>query len=305
MDVTATRLEFAPPPSPGSVRALGLAVIAHALLLAALTWGVKWKNETTLMTAEAELWSAVPQQAAPRLVEAPPPIAEPRKPAPARVVAPEPPKKAAPELPDANIVLERDKRRLAQEKLEKDTLDRAKLEKQKLEKQAAEKQAVDKQVIAKQAELDKKLVEDKKKADLAAKRSKEALAAQEETKNLETQRQENIKRMAGLAGATGAPDATGAALKSTGPSSGYGALIQARVRPNIVFTEDMAGNPTARIEVRASPDGTITSSKLLKSSGVPAWDEAVLRAIDKTVTLPRDVDGRVPPLLDIGFRPRN
>lgn len=296
MEATATRLEFAPPASPGSVRALGLAVLAHALLLAALTWGVRWKNEPTVITADAELWSAVPQQAAPRLIEVPAPVAVPRVPVPARQA--EPPRKTAPEVPDANIVLERDKRRLAQEKLEKEKLLAAQ-KTAKLEKQAEEKQQADKR------ELDKKQADDKKKTELAAKRSKEALAAQEDAKNLEAQRQENIKRMAGLAGATGAADASGTALKSSGPSSGYGALIQARVRPNIVFTEEMAGNPTARIEVRASPDGTIISSKLLKSSGVPTWDEAVLRAIDKTVILPRDVDGRVPPLLDIGFRPKN
>ncbi|MCZ8074759.1 MAG: protein TolA, partial [Paucibacter sp.] len=32
--------------------------------------------------------------------------------------------------------------------------------------------------------------------------------------------------------------------------------------------------------------------------------KAVLRAIDKTETLPRDTDGRVPPVLVISFQPR-
>jgi colicin import membrane protein len=31
----------------------------------------------------------------------------------------------------------------------------------------------------------------------------------------------------------------------------------------------------------------------------------VLRAIDRTDTLPRDTDGRVPPTLVISFRPRD
>ena len=34
-----------------------------------------------------------------------------------------------------------------------------------------------------------------------------------------------------------------------------------------------------------------------------AWDDAVLRAIDKTEVLPRDVDGRVPSSMTIDFRP--
>ena len=316
MDATASRLEFTPPPSVGSLRALGLAVIAHALLLAGLTWGVRWKNEPVLVTAEAELWSAVPQQAAPRLVEAPvqaTPPAPPPTPAPARVVAPERPRQVAPGVPDANIVLERDKRRLAQEKLDKEKLVKEKLAREKLadEKQLQaqkaaklDKLAAEKKRLDDKRELDKKQTEDKKKTELALKRM-EALEAQEDAKKLDAQRQENIKRMAGLAGASGLPDDKGAALKSSGPSSGYGARIQARVKPNIVFTEDVAGNPTATVQVHALPDGTITSRKLLKSSGVPAWDEAVLRAIDKTEILPRDVDGRVPTPLNIEFRPKN
>lgn len=294
---TSHRLEFAPPTAPGSLRALGLAIIAHALLLAALTWGVRWKNEPVLLTAEAELWSAVPQQAAPRLEEAPVTSAPAPTPS-ARPAAPEPARQAAPEVPDARIVLEREKRRLAQEKLAEEKL----LQTQKttqLEKIAAEKKRQqDKR------ELEKKLAEDKKQTELALKR-KEAVAAQEDAKRLEAQRQENIKRMAGLAGASGSPDATGTALKSSGPSSGYGGRIRARIKPNIVFTEDISGNPTAEVEVRTSPDGTITSRKLLKASGLPAWDEAVLKAIDKTETLPRDVDGRVPPSLVISFRPKD
>ena len=35
---------------------------------------------------------------------------------------------------------------------------------------------------------------------------------------------------------------------------------------------------------------------------MPAYDEAVLRAIDKTEVLPRDVDGRVPSALLLVFR---
>ena len=67
----------------------------------------------------------------------------------------------------------------------------------------------------------------------------------------------------------------------------------------------VAGNPRAEVEVRAAPDGTITSTRLVQSSGNKAWDDAVLRALQKTETLPRDVDGRVPATLEIGFRPRD
>lgn len=77
------------------------------------------------------------------------------------------------------------------------------------------------------------------------------------------------------------------------------------MRPNITFTDDAPGNPRAEVEVRAAPDGTIVGKRLVKSSGNPAWDDAVLKAIDKTESLPKDIDGRVPSSLIIGFRPRD
>jgi len=55
--------------------------------------------------------------------------------------------------------------------------------------------------------------------------------------------------------------------------------------------------------VRAGPSGSILSRRLVRSSGNKEWDEAVLRAIDRTATLPRDVDGRVPGVILMAFRP--
>ena len=57
--------------------------------------------------------------------------------------------------------------------------------------------------------------------------------------------------------------------------------------------------------LRADADGKILSRRLVKSSGNPTWDQAVLRAIDRTGTLPRDTDGRVPSALIIGLRPQD
>lgn len=284
MNAAADRLEFTPPPSPGLTRALGLAVLAHALLLAALTWGVSWKRDTEIPAVEAELWSSVPQQAAPKLVEVPPEPEPEVKPAP-------PPPKVDPGPSAAEIALAREKERKLKEKLAQEQREKEKLALEK--KRQQEKQA-----------QDKKAAEEKKKKELEAAKQ-EKLKEQEQAKKLEKLRQENLKRMAGLAGASGSPSATGSALKSSGPSASYAGRIIGRVKPNIVFTEDIVGNPSAEVEVRTAPDGTIIGRKLLKSSGSRAWDEAVLKALDKTEVLPRDVDGRVPPALVITFRPRD
>jgi len=114
-------------------------------------------------------------------------------------------------------------------------------------------------------------------------------------------RQENIQRITSLAGA----DAKGVAQKSSGPSASYGGKVRAKVQPNIVFTEDIAGNPTAEVEVRTALDGSIIGQRLIKPSGHKAWDEAVIKAIIRTETVPRDVDGRVPSSMILEFRPRD
>ena len=113
----------------------------------------------------------------------------------------------------------------------------------------------------------------------------------------------NLKRMLGQAGTTGAPSSTGSALKDAAPSASYAGKLIARIKPNIVFTDSISGNPAADVEVRASASGTILARRLVKSSGHKDWDDAVLRAIDRTGELPRDVDGRVPPLIVITFTP--
>ena len=64
----------------------------------------------------------------------------------------------------------------------------------------------------------------------------------------------------------------------------------------------MPGNAAAEVEVRATPGGSIMSTRIVKSSGHADWDAAVLRAIDKSGTLPRDSDGRVPETMVIVFR---
>ena len=303
------RDQFSPPRPPARLRAISLAVLVHVVLIGALTWGVNWKNSADQPAVEAELWAAVPQQAAPRAVEPPPP-----PPPPPRAVEP-------PDTREADIAIEREKKRLEQEKkareqqLEREKRDRERKEderrdrleqekKERLQKEKEkEKEQREKQLAEqKKAEQDKqkKLAEDKRKADEAAKRKADA-----EAKQLAEQREANLRRLQGLAGATGGENATGTAQRSAGPSGSYGGKVAAKVKPNIVYPDAISGNPRAEVEVRLSPDGTIVGKRLVQSSGNKAWDDAVLRALDKTETLPRDVDGRVPPSLTIGFRPQD
>jgi len=101
----------------------------------------------------------------------------------------------------------------------------------------------------------------------------------------------------------GAFDAVSILRKTHRALGPRGVAIAACPNPEAAFPLLPAGNPSATVEVRVAPDGTIVGRKLVTSSGVAAWDETVLRAIDKTEVLPRDVDGRVPPTITIAFRP--
>lgn len=292
--------EFAPPPVGGFGRSLSFALFMHLLLLAALTWGIQWKTESNTLSASAELWSALPAEAAPAAVEPEPTPPEPVKPPESvQKVEPKPEPKPVPAPPKVNAAAEREAADIALKKeKEKKKLEEKKaadLEKKKLEKEKEKAKALEK----------KKKEEALKKEEAAAKAKEEAKKAAAEEKRAAALRSENLKRMQGMAGATGDENAKGNALKASGPSASYAGRIRARIKPNITFMDDVTGNPKAEVEVKTSPDGTILSRKLLSSSGNKAWDEAVLKAIDKTAVLPRDEDGRVPPVLEISFRPKD
>jgi colicin import membrane protein len=308
------RDQFSPPSPPARLRAITLAVLVHAVLIGALTWGVNWKSSSDQPAVEAELWAAVPQQAAPRAVEPPPPPPPPPTPEVKTPTPPPPPPPRAVEPPDtreADIAIEREKKRLEQEKKareqqqEREKRERERKEEERRDRVEQEKKEQREKQLAEQKkaeqEKQKKLAEDKRKADEAAKRKAEA-----EEKQLAKQREDNLRRMQGLAIGTGGETATGTAARSAGPSGSYGGKVAAKVKPNIVYPDAISGNPRAEVEVRLSPDGTIVSKRLVRSSGNKAWDDAVLRALEKTESLPRDTDGRVPSVpFIIDFRPQD
>lgn len=323
MSLASDRPEFTPPSTSGRGRAIGLAVLAHAFLIAALTWGVSWKRESTNAPVQAELWSTTVQQAAPALVE-PTPLPQPKiepKPEPKVEPPPPPPKPVKPAKPikvaepeaapkiDPQIAIEKAKKE-EKKKLEKKKADDIKEKAKVLAKQEAQQEAEEEARLEalekKKRALVAKKLEAKKAAD--TKKAADDKAAANDAKyeaSLKAAREANLKRIAGMAGASGGETAMGTAKQSTGPSAGYAGRVSARVKPNIVFTAEVSGNIEAGVEVRTSPDGTITGRKIIKSSGNKAWDDAVLRALDKTEILPKDTDGRVPSPIEMYFKPKD
>jgi colicin import membrane protein len=355
-----------------------LALLAHGLLVAALTWGVNWQHDNPPTVVQAELWSHMPQSAAPRAVDEGPvvgiaepvtalpsepnaepisePTPEPTPPAPAPPI-PQPDraaekaaehavaaKRAAAEQAaaqakaqaqaqaQADIALEKKRQQEEKKKeaMRQQQAHEAQLKAQQLAQKEADarkaaqakreqQQAKDRQVAqqsSEQAAKDKAQREQAAKAadaktakakaeqaqQAARERQAEEKAQAQHQAQLAKDRADNLRRIQGMAGATGEAGSTGTAKRSSGPSASYTGRIISAVRPNIVFTENPSDNPTAEVEVRTLPDGTVASRRIVKSSGLSSWDDAVLKALDRTARLPRDVDGRVPGTLIITFR---
>ena len=277
---------------------------------------------------------ALPPPPEPAPTSEPAPAAPLPRPAPPIAKAPE--VKVTPPLPNVDIALEKEKKRkLVQQQKEAEVLKAQKLQDKreaelqaKLEKEQERKKAKD--LKAKEELAERKAEEQVKKAEAkkqeareqakekltaaanaaaAAEKQKQAAAAASAAKQKqaaaaaasEKQHQEAVKRIMGMAGG-GSSGETGSA-KASGPSAGYAGKVRAKVLPNVVFNDEISGNPVAEVTVATTADGTIMSQRLTKPSGNKAWDDAVIKAIVRTGSLPRDVDGRIPTPMIIEFRP--
>jgi colicin import membrane protein len=289
------------PPEPRRWSAILLAVAMHALLLAFLVVGINWNNNKPA-AVEAEVWDMKVQAAAP-----PPPPPQEAEPQPEPEPAP-PPKvveQPTPPAPAPDIRIEQEKKRkeelkqkqLAEEKAREEKKARELAEKKEAEKKAKE-EAAQKEAERKAQELaDKKEAEKKLKAEKAAKAKADAAAA----KLKDELRQKELQRMMAQAGS----GTSGTAAKSTAPKldSGYIAALKAKIKSNTTYpgSTDVPGNPKASFQVEQLPTGDIISVKMIKSSGVEAFDRAVENGIHKSSPLPHKKDGTVERTLVVDF----
>lgn len=268
------------PRSPGGLwPGAGLSLVVHAGLVAAIALGVSWQRSAPVVFS-AELWSAVPEMAAPRTAA---PAPKPSPPPP--VIRPAPPPPAEPARPTADIALERE-RALQREQAERE----AQLKRQR-EAEAKRAKAAEQAALKRQRELQQQ--------------REEEVARQADEERLEKQRQDNLKRLLAQAGGRSeGPSGSGTAARNTAPSQQYGGILREHVRAQLKF--DTTGLPPTLetvVEIRATASGTVLSRQLLRRSGNDAWDNAVLRAIDAASPLPRDRKGTTPGSIEITFRP--
>jgi colicin import membrane protein len=315
------------PPEPNRIPAIALALAVHAALLAFLWVGISWKKEQPAV--EAEVWDMkVESAAAPALppppepeVRQPEPLPEPKPLPPPPIPKVSEPEPVKPATPDIN--LEREKKKLAEQKKqrEREQLEKKEREREEREladkkereelkaKELADKKAADKKELAKkelekkkELEAEKKLAAEKADADkkkLAAEKAAKAKADAADQAKLDKLRDAELKRITGAAGTTGNAE------KSSAPKvdAGYVGKLTALIKSNTRFagSTDVPGNPKASFRVELLPTGEILSVRLIKSSGVPAFDDSVERGINNSSPLPKKKDGTVERTLVVNF----
>jgi len=231
-----------------------MALAMHALFIVLLIFGVSWQKKIE-PPVEAELWSSLPPLPQPKVVA--PPEPEPPKPTPK--VEPAPPPKVEP------------------------------------------KPVVKPDIAFKKKEVEKKKPEppkaEPKRDDQAEKAAAEKLRlAKEKEAEAKRKRDEEIKRDLDLIRKENEMDAKAVAEKSAQASAQnklineYTERIKTKIRSQIIEPPGLQGSPEAEFDVVLIPGGEVLTAKLRKSSGVPAYDAAVERAIMKSQPLPLPPD---------------
>jgi colicin import membrane protein len=257
-------------PEKGTGPAFMISLAAHTMLFLAIAFVVRWKTEPA-GPVSAELWGGLPPVVEPA---PPPPPTQPVK--VERAPDPEP----QPVKPD--IVIEQKK------------------PEPKPEKKA---EPVKKIEPVKKTEPDPKL-EQRKREDEA----KAAKLAQAAEAAAQKQREAAIQRaLAAAGGSATSPASGGVAAGSPGLSDSYKGQVVSCIRPHVVFSVPEGIRPkqhVAEFEVQLLPSGEqVGAPRLVSASGLPAYDQAVERAIRRCDPFPRPREGSMPRSVRLAFDP--
>lgn len=256
---------------PGKWASLALTFAVHIGLALFLFFGIRWQSEPP---ASLEVELAAPPPSRP----APPPEPEPVKPEPPKPEPkPEPPK-PAPAKPD--IATKAPEKKPEPPKPEPKKPEPPKPEPKKPEPPKPEpkkpeqpKPEPKKPVVPpKDNYMDKLLERETEKAEL-----------------------DKIMR---------ADAAKASAARNKAATEGYINAVRTKVRGNLLRPPGLSGNPEAVFEVDQLPSGEVLNVRLKRSSGIPALDEAIERAIRRSSPLPLPEKGELfERTLELKFRP--
>ena len=119
-------------------------------------------------------------------------------------------------------------------------------------------------------------------------------------------------QLARLRAAAGAEGGSGGQVGSNVGGGGnappaYADKVRRKIKPLIVFNpESITGNPAVVVLVDLAPDGAILKRSVVTSSGIQSWDQAVLQALDRAETFPKDDNGIIPMRqMRLTFKPKD
>jgi colicin import membrane protein len=137
----------------------------------------------------------------------------------------------------------------------------------------------------KKKEKEKKRKEEERKKAEAEKKLKDQVLKEQQDRLEAEQEALNKQRAAEAARQQMAAQAAAQRLMNEAISR-----ISSHIRRFIIMPPDVTGNPQAEFEVSLIPTGEVLNVKLSRSSGNPAYDNAVERAIRKASPLPLPTD---------------
>ncbi len=308
------------------MRAIALALAMHVLLIGLLVFGLNWTSRPP-EPVQAELWVPPPAKSPapePKPEPRPEPKPEPRPepppapppPPPSKPEPPPPPPAVAPDIKaeQARREAERkeEERRLAERKAaERKAAERREAERKAEERRAEEKRAAERKLAEQKAAEEKRTKEEQARKEVerkAADEKRRAEQARREAEAADQRRAEDIRRLQSQAGTSGTPSDQAVRGAATGRlDAGYAARVGAAIRSNTTYQVpgDLEGNPKAVFLVALRPDCSVASVRLRKSSGVPAWDQAAERGIQRTDPFPRPPDGTCQGEIEIVRGPRD
>ena len=263
---------------PGRLRAGVLAVVVHIVFFAFMIFGLNWKTSPP-ESMTVDLWSSLPP---------PPPPAQPAAKAAPPAPAPPPPPEAKPLPPEPEVPPPPKPDIVLKEKIEKPKPEKKPVEqKQPPKKEKELKEQAERELKAKEQKERKE--KEKEQKERKEKEQKARITA--EVEQLQREQEANDKRQQQAAAQSRLAD----------EMAEYKAKIMAKIRRNIVMPPDLPGNPAVEFDVTLLPGGDILDVKMRRTSGYPAFDGAVERAIFMSKPLPLPPD----PALFVKFRNLN
>ena len=155
-------------------------------------------------------------------------------------------------------------------------------------------------------EKEKPKKEEPKKAEPPKAQSPAETKANAAAEKVRADQLARLRAAAGAEGGSGGASGSGVGGGGNAPPGWTDKVIK-KVKPLIVFNpESVGGNPAAVVQVSLASDGAILNTTLLSSSGNASWDRAVLLALSRAESLPKEDNGKIPQReVKLTFKPKD